>query len=520
VPGPNLKSQPQALERVLEIGRLLSSTLDLAELLPRILNLASSIVQAETGSLLLLDEKKQELYFDVALGLGPEISNLRFKLGEGIAGSVAKDGKALLINDAPSDPRWSGRTDQHTGFQTRSILAVPILVKDKLLGVVEAINKKNGNFSDEDLNLFTAFASQAGIAIENARLFASLNEERFKLETVFMETTDGIILAETSGKIILANAAARVLFSKKDAGTLAAAFAGFSIAPAFDEIVSKHSGSSRFRAERKDPKLLILAGLAAPVQQEELLKRPAWLWVFRDKTDDWQEQRLKSDFLSLISHKLRTPLTAILGFSDILRRELKSQDGENSLLMPAETIHSQAGKLSSLVDKLLRYVHLENPQAPTERKPCALAAISEEAVSALSFWLKENKALVKISKQTEGEILGDPAKLREAVKNLLENAVKFDLKPEKTVLIEIGAQGDKIQLCVEDKGPGIPPEDQAKLFNRFHQIEGSFTGQIEGWGLGLPFVKKVVESHGGTIELDSRLGQGTRVICRFPKKSS
>src|SRR4051812_19836247 len=112
----------EALETLLEVGRLLSSKLDLPELLQTVLELAARVVDAESASLLLVDEKTGELYFDVALGLSEAASKVRLRPGQGIAGSVAKTLKPEIINDAPKDPRWSPAMDDMTGFKTRSIL--------------------------------------------------------------------------------------------------------------------------------------------------------------------------------------------------------------------------------------------------------------------------------------------------------------------------------------------------------------------------------------------------------------
>src|ERR1700758_5280938 len=161
----------QRLELLLEVARLLSSKLELSELLTTVLELSSRVVDAETASLLLLDEAAQELYFDVALGLGEGASKVRLKLGQGVAGSVAQNRKPETINDVRQDPRWSPQMDAQSGFVTRSILAVPILRKGRLIGVIEAINKRGGPFVEDDVAAFEAFASQAGVAIENARLF-------------------------------------------------------------------------------------------------------------------------------------------------------------------------------------------------------------------------------------------------------------------------------------------------------------------------------------------------------------
>ena len=143
----------QRLELLLEMGRLLSSKLELADLLATVLRLASRVVDAETASLLLLDEKTQELYFDVALDLGEDAAKVRLKPGQGIAGTIAQTRKPEIINEAAKDPRWSPQMDEKSGFTTRSILAVPLLLKGRLLGVVEALNKQGGAFDERSRGL-------------------------------------------------------------------------------------------------------------------------------------------------------------------------------------------------------------------------------------------------------------------------------------------------------------------------------------------------------------------------------
>src|SRR4051812_22887362 len=127
----------QSLEPLLEVGRLLSSELDLAKLLKTVLTLAARVTESESASLLLFDEAAQELYFHTALDLGDKASAVRLKLGEGVAGAVAQSRKSDIINDVRKDARWSASTDKATGFTTRSIMAVPLVFMGRTIGVVE-----------------------------------------------------------------------------------------------------------------------------------------------------------------------------------------------------------------------------------------------------------------------------------------------------------------------------------------------------------------------------------------------
>jgi GAF domain-containing protein len=163
------------LERLLEISSLLNSTLKLDELLGEIMSSATELTGAETSSLLLLDEEAGELTVEVATGSpGEAVARERVPAGQGIAGWVVENGEPLLVDNPKEDPRFYGGIDDKTGFETKSILAVPMTTKDRTIGVIEVINKKDGSFDERDTKVTTALANHAAIAIDNARLYARL----------------------------------------------------------------------------------------------------------------------------------------------------------------------------------------------------------------------------------------------------------------------------------------------------------------------------------------------------------
>ncbi len=173
-----LEQRVQELSMLLELNKIIISTLDLDNLLNLIMTLAAQVVSSEASSLMLLDETKQELYFNVALGEKREqIKQIRVKIGEGIAGQVAQYGLPLIINDVSKDPRFASKFDDSTQFKTKSILCVPLKVKNRIIGVMEAINqKKQGYFNMDNQYIFEIFASQAAVAIDNAQLFKKLRD--------------------------------------------------------------------------------------------------------------------------------------------------------------------------------------------------------------------------------------------------------------------------------------------------------------------------------------------------------
>ncbi len=500
----------QTLELLLEVGRLLSSKLELSDLLTSVLELSTRVVDAESASLLLLDEKTQELYFDVALGLGPEAAKVRLPLGAGIAGSVAKSRKPEIINAVRCDARWSPAMDAHTGFVTRSILAVPMLLKGHLVGVLEAINKKDGDFSEADRFTFEAFASQAAVAIENARLFASLREERFKLATVFAQMTDGAVLTDPAGKVLLANEAAAKLLGTQ-LKELAASLQAMTVAPSIPDLLKAEAAVTDFTAVRKEPTMLVLEGRVTRAPRGESDGR---LFVFRDRTEAFRQETLKRTFLSLISHKLRTPLAAVTGFADILCDEL-TPASDPMTAKAIRTIHAQGAKLAELVDKLLSYTTIESPDMMITLEPFALDEAVKEALESLKEKLDERGAKVD-APPSSLIVVGDKRLIIESLKNLIDNAIKFNLKQGPVAIIRAQAEGDWAAVTVADTGPGVPPEDLERVFSRFHQVEKDFTGQQDGMGLGLAFVRKVAELHGGGAVLRSTLGTGSTVTLTLP----
>jgi sigma-B regulation protein RsbU (phosphoserine phosphatase) len=173
--GRGLEQEVAALRRVVEITALLSSTLNLDELLGRIMSSAAELLEADTSSLLLADEDSGELRIAVAVGeTGAEVLDQRVPAGQGIAGWVMERSEPVVVNDPKADERFYSGVDEATGFETRNIIAVPLRARDRTIGVVEVINKRAGGFDEHDQRLALALASQAAIAIENARLYARL----------------------------------------------------------------------------------------------------------------------------------------------------------------------------------------------------------------------------------------------------------------------------------------------------------------------------------------------------------
>ena len=185
-----LKCIEEKVERLVllsQLSQILNSTLNYKEIRRRAMEATTRLMKAEAGSLLLVDEEKGQLHFDVVLGDKEEdIKTISLNFGEGIAGWVAQHGKPLIVNSPEKDRRFFKGVDEKTEFKTKNIICVPVKVKEKIIGVLEAVNKQDGGrFDEEDLSLFTSLADQAAIALDNSRLYRELEE-------MFFQTADSL----------------------------------------------------------------------------------------------------------------------------------------------------------------------------------------------------------------------------------------------------------------------------------------------------------------------------------------
>lgn len=173
-----LQEEVGTLNRLIQISRQLGTTLHLAELLKLIMQSAKDMFAVEACSVILVDEETGELIFEVAVGdKSEEVAQQRIPAGKGIAGKVVQTGEPMVVSSAAEDPHFFRGVDQAVGFQTRNLLAVPLRVRGRTIGVIEIINTRNrADFSAGDLSLADALASQAAIAIDNARLYQQLSD--------------------------------------------------------------------------------------------------------------------------------------------------------------------------------------------------------------------------------------------------------------------------------------------------------------------------------------------------------
>lgn len=232
--------------------------------------------------------------------------------------------------------------------------------------------------------------------------------------------------------------------------------------------------------------------------------------------------------LALISHKLKTPLSIINGYSEAVLSQASKERFSPFTEKALEEIHKQGSKMSSLVDKLLLFnkVSAMNPEELTLTdvklkdlvKNCASQTLTQnqdESAAPAQTGVRSG-VYIDIDCPESLHVRADANLLKHAVEELLTNAIKFNTKLEKIIKVQCANHGDNISVSVRDYGTGIRPQDVNRIFDPFYQMDDHFTGQINGWGLGLPLVKRVVELHGGAISVVSDRGLGTIFTITFP----
>lgn len=175
----------QRTMQLFDVSLEVNSTIRKQDLLVKIMETSSRIMNAEASSVILVDEEKGELFFDLALGeKGDEVREIRLKIGEGIAGWVAQNGESVKVDDVGQDERWSSKVAKRVDYPTRSLLCVPLVSKGKIIGVLQVLNKRDGaHFSDRDLQLLESIASPAAVSLENAMLYEALEKSIHALKT-------------------------------------------------------------------------------------------------------------------------------------------------------------------------------------------------------------------------------------------------------------------------------------------------------------------------------------------------
>ncbi len=508
------RKQAEVMAALVETARAVASTLDLDEVLRLLLTRIISLLGVEAASIALVQDDMLE--FKVAEGGAAEsIVGMKLQMGQGIAGSVAHSGKPLLVPDTRHDPRFFADMDKQTGFFTRSILCVPITVKQRTLGVIEVMNPSSGPFGEDDQQLVMAIADMAGNAIAHAQLFLEIQAAEARYLALFQDNIDPILITDLAGHI-------------SDANRKAVEFLGYSREELQGLVIGNvHRmgtgpiGTQRFshitggREVSFETRMTNKHGEAVPVEVhakrivrdgQEFIQ-----WIQRDISERLALEESRADLISMIVHDLRSPLGNIISSLDVLQATMPSDDEMVGPVLAIAFRSSQ--RLSRLIDSLLDLRRLEAGQAVLHKEPASLNALIAEAADQVHP-LAEGKAIfLRLDVPPRlPSVPVDVDMLRRVLINLMENAVKYS---DSAGSVSVSARVDEaaVTIGVKDTGPGIPHAEQGRIFQKFTRLH---QGGPKGLGLGLAFCKLAVEAHGGKIWVESEPGQGSTFSFTVP----
>ncbi len=246
---------------------------------------------------------------------------------------------------------------------------------------------------------------------------------------------------------------------------------------------------------------------------EKIKKKPGYLIVVTDITEEERREQLRREFTSNVSHELKTPLTSIRGFAEMISAGLY-QDTKD-IRHFATLIQGESKRLLSLIDALIHLSHIEETNKQMQKEAVSLKELAEELYMFLEPLCAEKRVAMTVSGD-RGIVHGNRALLRELCMNLMDNAIKYNIVGG-TVAVYIHTMEDSVEFSVADTGIGIPENKQRQVFERFYRVDKSRAKATGGSGLGLAIVKHIAERHSGTIQMISKEGRGTTIVVRLPK---
>lgn len=506
-----LNQATRALQRTLEVDRMLSGAL---EELARAFGADAALVNlfAADGSVLRsvghwLDEEQRR--------------RLHAHRG-GITAHVRETRQPLLIRDI--EERREMVHPENFARGVKSIAALPVLGQQRrALGVLLLYYKTPQLFPDTVVRLLTSYADQLATALENAQIYEEAQTQRVRLAQIFDSTSDGILLVGRGGDIQAVN---------ERAGDLFGFDAGRAVGTPLADVLARLGAS----APEAEPGLVTLRALLADPERVDAgdldLRRHQRIihWVgqptrdaagatigltltLQDVTHERQVSQLKSDFVSFVTHQLRTPLS---GIKWMLELAAQTPDITDELMSFVRDASDSAERLIGLVNDLLDASRLESGTLKMKPEPTGLSELTKSVLDELTtLGRARGHQLSVVGAETAPRVLADPQLLRQVIINLTSNAIKYT-PTGGAVTVRIARENGLARWAITDTGVGIPRAAQSRLFEKFFRAENAPTIETEGTGLGLYLVRLIVERLGGRVWCESEEGQGSTFLFTLP----
>lgn len=542
-------AQGAELAALYEISQALNSSLDLSETLKVVMDSLIHLTGAERGCLMLLDEKG-ELEIRAVQNFDQQsvdVSDL--ELSHTVVQSVVRAGRPVVTTNAQLDPRFSEQ-ESVIGYHLRSIVCVPLHVRGEVIGALYLDNRiREGVFSEDDLPLLVAFANQAAVAIENARLYTMTDQAlaaRVEELTILQEMDQELNASLDFDRVLELTLSWALRATRAEEGALSILDEGEVVRtvsrPSSECPVALEAETLRAAEDSRGPLVIEGRRMLVPIRFED--RMVGLLDLRRNGEGGFEADHVqlvgrladhaavaienarlyekvrqanlaKSEFVSFVAHELRTPMTSIRGYADLLAKGIVGP------LTPQQeefihTILSNVERMQILVSDLRDVSRIETGQLLLEIRPAGLEEALDGALEATRAQIEaRNQQLTVEVPEDLPAVSADPARLTQVLINLLSNACKYT-PAGGHIGVRAWTHDGYVHCAVSDTGIGISPEDQVRLFTKFFRSEDPAVREVPGTGLGLCIVKSLVELHGGHIEVESQLGVGTTFTFTVP----
>ncbi|KPL01132.1 MAG: hypothetical protein AMJ91_01220 [candidate division Zixibacteria bacterium SM23_73_3] len=549
-----LKKKLAELDALYKAGMSLSTTEDLKALLNKIVSLATRVIEAKSGSIMLIQKPENVLAIEAAIGLSPHIvKHTRLELGSSIAGYVAQKGTPLIVRDIKKDRRFSHLSKKH--YATRSLLCVPLRVKDNILGVINLSDKKTDDpFTQNDLRLLTTFASQAAIAIDDTEHFNQNLKKIEELEVLYdiatqlssVEDFQAVcdFVFEKVRAIMPVEFALWFDWNEKANELILNRLQGcennkrnLMIPLAKDDIYNPEKVNQKIRKSLEDDPDLSLhvdSITSFPIIAERSVHGVLSVGNYQQKSCSNEQIRLISiiisqsasvyekqksllnatrlvtmgNLVSEITHDLKKPLTNIKGTLQLLREKWsEGKDKEKYFNLVEEEIF----RLDGLVKEILSF---SNPYK-YELEKRDIGTVLNRALKLVGRDLTNRNITLKKEYSEGYMVLVDKNQMMEVFLNMILNSIEAmsdggELRVCITRYRDPKRRVEFVRVGIADTGCGIPPKNLPRIFDRY------FTTKKEGTGLGLAAVERIVKAHAGRISVQSKFKKGTTFFVDIP----
>jgi two-component system, OmpR family, phosphate regulon sensor histidine kinase PhoR len=497
----NLQKRLDELEALTRLARSITGTLDLDSVLTSVVDAAVELTGSEEGSLLLLDMATGELYMRAARNFQEDfVRKFRLPIQDTLAGTVLRTGQPVILDE---------KTPQKikTAYLVHSLAYVPMQSKGQVIGVLGVDNRMDRKpLQERDSKLLAALAEFAVIAIENSGLYTSISQERNKLDTILTNIQDGVIVIDQDSRLVFANRIVQEAMGWVDQTITGRPYRELLSHPDLLQLVNGAGGTHNDRTEVTLEDGRVFSALLSPIPEVGLVV------TLHDITNLKKLDRIKSDFVSTVSHDLRSPLTAILGYIELIDRVGPVTDLQHDFIHRVQiSVHN----ITSLVDDLLNLGRIE-AGFDTHKEIVQFDQLIRYTVDNFRKQAEDkSQNLVLELPDSLPTLLANPVQMRQMIENLIDNAIKYTLSGGKITIRAVVAQKQMI-LQVVDTGIGIPTIDLPYIFDKFYRASNS-SPEVSGTGLGLAIVKSIVESHSGRIWVESTVGHGTTFTIVLPQ---